>query len=79
MNHNPALRQFVQLQNQLAMIPPKTTRKKKPHGTADGKHPFGDDDTMTFAKICAEKPDKKEVIEYFRDKVDKMIEESMKL
>ena len=76
--NNPALRHFIQLQNQLAMVPEKKGRKKKPHGTADGKHPFGDDDTMTFAKICSEKPEKKEVVEYFRDKVDKIMEESLK-
>jgi len=76
--NNPALRNFIQLQQQLASVPPPTSkRKKKIHGTADGKHPYGDDDTMTFSKICSEKPDKKEVIEYFRDKVDKIIQESM--
>ena len=78
MQYNPALRNFMQLQEQLAMIPSKPGRKKKPHGTADGKHPFGDDDEMTFAKICSEKPEKKVVIDYFKDKVDKMIEESLK-
>lgn len=78
MNHNPALRNFIQLQQQLSMVPSKPGRKKKPHGTAHGGHPFGDDDEMTFAKICAEKPEKKVVIDYFKDKVDKLIEESMK-
>lgn len=75
--NNPALRNFIQLQQQLAMVPEKRGRKKKPYGTANGEHPFGDDDTMTFAKICSEKPPAKEVVEYFRDKVDVMVQESL--
>lgn len=72
---NKALRDFLQMRSRLAeKIPPP--HPKKLHMTPNGLPSFGEDD-MTYAKIVAEKPPVKEVIEYFREKVNKMIEESL--
>jgi hypothetical protein len=48
-------------------------RKKSKFGTKDGKHPFGDDDA--FNRICHEKPPKKEVLNYFRDRIAALVAE----
>ena len=71
---NRFLNDFLRRQNTLIMEtipPPKGSGKKKPkHGTADGKAPFGGDDTESrFATLCSEKPSKKTVLEYFRDRI----------
>ena len=46
-------------------------RKKSKYGTADGKHPFGDADALT--QIIKEKPPKKQVVQYFRDKIAELV------
>jgi hypothetical protein len=51
-------------------------KHKSKHGTADGKHPFGGDDMGTrLATIITEKPAKKEVLAYFRDRVAELVAE----
>lgn len=52
----------------------KNKKHKSKHGTADGKHPFGGDDMGSrFATICAEKPAKKEVLAYFKDRIAELV------
>lgn len=58
---------------------PKKGGKKKSkskNGTADGKHPFGGDDMASrMATLITEKPAKKEVLAYFRDRVAELVAE----
>ena len=49
----------------------KKGNRKSKHGTADGKHPFGDDDA--FATLVKEKPGKKEVLDYFRGRIAELV------
>jgi hypothetical protein len=55
--------------------PGKKSRKhKSKYGTADGKAPFGGDDTASrLAKLITEKPAKKEVLAYFRDRIAELV------
>ena len=51
-------------------------KHKSKHGTADGKHAFGGDDTESrLATIITEKPAKKEVLAYFRDRIAELVAE----
>lgn len=53
----------------------KKGNRKSKHGTADGKHPFGDEDA--FAVLVKEKPGKKEVLDYFRGRIAELVAEDM--
>jgi len=53
----------------------KKGNRKSKHGTADGKHPFGDEDA--FATLVKEKPGKKEVLDYFRGRIAELVAEDM--
>ena len=58
--------------------PTKKGRKKhaSKHGTASGKHPFGGDDMSTrFTTLITEKPAKKEVLAYFKDRIAQLVAE----
>ena len=56
--------------------PKKGKKSKSKHGTADGKHPFGGDDMETrLATIITEKPVKKEVLAYFKDRIAELVAE----
>ena len=58
---------------------PRGKKKKPKHGTADGKAPFGGDDSGSrFATLCTEKPSKKTVLEYFRDRIVELAAEAEK-
>ncbi len=46
-------------------------RKKSKYGTPDGKHPFGEGDA--FQRLCHEKPPKKEVLNYFRQRIAELV------
>ena len=49
-------------------------KKKSKYGTADGKHPFGGDDMESrLATICKERPKKKEVLQYYRDRIAELV------
>jgi len=51
-------------------------KRKSKHGTADGKHPFGGDDMDTrLAQLITEKPAKKEVLTYFKDRIAQLVAE----
>lgn len=49
----------------------KKGRKKSKHGTADGKPSFGEGDE--FHILCTEKPPKKRVLEYFRNRIAELV------
>lgn len=56
--------------------PKKGSKKKSKHGTADGKHPFGGDDMEArLATLISEKPPKKEVLAYFKDRIAELVAE----
>jgi hypothetical protein len=49
-------------------------KQKSKHGTANGKAPFGGDDLESrLLQIIKEKPAKKEVLSYFRDRVAELV------
>lgn len=48
-------------------------RKKSKHGTASGEAAF----PMDLSVLCSEKPPKKDVLEYFKDRIAKLVEEEM--
>jgi hypothetical protein len=53
----------------------KQTGKKPKHGTANGEDPFPGD---PFARICSEKPGRKEIVEYFRNRIGELVAEDVK-
>jgi len=80
---NKFLRDFMARQTKAAIIespatetPTKKGKKKSKHGTADGKHPFGGDDMETrMSQLISEKPAKKEVLAYFKDRISQLVAE----
>lgn len=87
---NKFLRDFMARQTQAAIIESPATdtptkgkgsskkRKvhKSKHGTASGDHPFGGDDLETrMATLITEKPAKKEVLAYFKDRIAQLVAE----
>ena len=48
-------------------------RKKSKHGTASGEASF----PMDLSVLCSEKPPKKDVLEYFKDRIAKLVQEEM--
>ena len=48
-------------------------RKKSKHGTASGQPAF----PIDLSVICSEKPPKKEVLEYFKDRIAVLVAEEM--
>jgi len=57
--------------------PGKKTHKSK-HGTASGKAPFGGDDMASrLATLISEKPPKKDVLAYFRDRIAELVAADM--
>ena len=56
--------------------PKKGSKKKSKHGTADGKAPFGGDDMEArLATLISEKPPKKDVLAYFKDRIAELVAE----
>ena len=49
-------------------------RKKSKNGTANGLPAFGE---LTLDTLISEKPPKKEVLEYFRNLVDRLVAEEL--
>jgi len=52
----------------------KKKRFKSKHGTASGEAPFGE---LTLETLISEKPGKKEVLDYFRDRITALVAEEM--
>jgi len=79
---NRFLQDFIRSQSKLihdaeAAAPVKKDkkgRKKSKNGTADGKPAFGE---LTLETLIAEKPGKKEVLEYFRDMITRLVADDM--
>lgn len=80
--NSPFLRDFMKMRSQLVHeVEPqgpvkkdKKGRKVSKHGTANGEPAFGD---VTLATLISEKPGKKEVLEYFRERIAKLVSEDM--
>jgi hypothetical protein len=51
----------------------KKGRTKSKNGTASGEPAF----PMDLSVLCSEKPPKKDVLEYFKDRIAKLVEEEM--
>lgn len=84
MSMNPFLQDFMRRQNTIiqsaapqteAAAAPGATKKKSKHGTKDGKAPFGEQDALQ--RIITEKPPKKQVLEYFRDRIAELVAADM--
>ena len=83
MSQNKFLSDFIRQQNKLIELEANNTSVKKDkqgnrkakHGTANGKHPFGDDDAL--ATIIKEKPNKKDVVDYFRNRIAELVAADM--
>jgi len=52
----------------------KKGRKTSKNGTASGEPAFGE---VTLATLISEKPGKKEVLDYFRERIKRLVEEDM--
>jgi hypothetical protein len=81
--NNKFLADFMRTQSQLVheAAPTNQTVKKdrkkrikSKHGTANGEAPFGE---VTLETLILEKPPKKDVLEYFRNKVNDLVAEDM--
>ena len=82
MSMNPFLNDFMRRQNTIiqsvappADAPPGKRKKKSKHQTKDGKAPFGEEDAMQ--RIITEKPPKKQVLEYFRNRIAELVAADM--
>jgi len=82
-SQNKFLNDFMRTQSQLVHTAIETQavkkdskkRTKSKHGTPDGKAPFGE---VTLETLISEKPGKKEILEYFRERVAALVAEDMK-
>jgi len=52
-------------------------KKKSKYGTKTGEAPFGEQDALT--RIITEKPNKKHVLAYFRDRIAQLVAEDTDL
>lgn len=83
MSMNPFLDRFMKAQIIESTVPQQAEpakrdskgRKKSKHGTADGRAPFGEEDA--FARLCSEKPHRREVLAYFRQRVAELVAADM--
>lgn len=79
MSQNRFLQDFIRQQNKLLELEAndpsvkkdKQGNRKAKHKTANGKHPFGDEDA--FMTLVKEKPGRKEVLDYFRGRIAELI------
>ncbi len=53
----------------------KKGRKKSRYGTADGRAAFGEEDE--FTRICNEKPSRRHVLAYFRNRTAELVAADM--
>tara|TARA_R110000868_G_scaffold1502_2_gene11789 strand:- start:2248 stop:2490 length:243 start_codon:yes stop_codon:yes gene_type:complete len=79
MSGNRFLDDFMRRQTELIVLeagkPAKHGKPRKPkHGTADGQDPF---EGSPFERICSEKPGRKEVVEYFRERIAGLVAEDL--
>lgn len=52
-------------------------RKKSKHGTADGRAAFASSEEDAFTRLCSEKPHRREVLAYFRQRVAELVAADM--
>jgi hypothetical protein len=81
---NPFLQDFMRRQTNIiqsaapqseAAAEPGARKKKSKHGTKDGKAPFGEQDALQ--RIITEKPPKKQVLQYFKDRIAELVAADM--
>jgi len=80
--NNRFLADFMRTQNKLVHDEEEKKRAKRDHkgrktskhGTASGEPAFGE---LTLDTLIAEKPPKKDILEYFRDRIAKLVAEEM--
>lgn len=70
-NGNKFLEDFVRMRTQIA-----TTKHETPKTTSIKRMPEPEMDVVTLRYIINEKPSRKEIISYFRTRVDDLIEEA---
>jgi hypothetical protein len=83
MSFNPFLDRFMKQQVIQSTVPQQEEpakrdhkgRKKSKHGTASGAAPFGEEDA--FTRLCTEKPHRREVLAYFRQRVAELVAADM--
>jgi hypothetical protein len=80
MSGNRFLDDFMRRQTELIVLeaskPSKQGKPGKPkHGTADGKDPY---EGNAFDRICSEKPPRKEVLAYFRERISDLVAQDLK-
>jgi hypothetical protein len=83
MSFNPFLDRFMKQQLIQTTVPQQEEpakrdqkgRKKSKYGTAHGGHPFGEEDA--FTRLCTEKPHRREVLAYFRQRVAELVAADM--
>ena len=83
MSLNPFLDRFIKAQVIQTTVPQQEEpakrdhkgRKKSKHGTADGRAPFGEEDA--FTRLCTEKPHRREVLAYFRQRISELVAADM--
>jgi hypothetical protein len=64
---------FLKMQGEILQMEAgkkSTKAKKSKHGTADGKDPYEGD---PFTRLISEKPPKKEVLEYFKERIAQLV------
>lgn len=61
-------------EDQVQVKKDKKGRKTSRHGTASGEPSFGE---ITLATLISEKPPKKDVLDFFRSRVMKLVEQDM--
>jgi uncharacterized protein YcbX len=77
---NKFLSDFLKMQARLVHAPEEPKKKDKKgrpvskHGTASGQPAFGE---VTLSLLISEKPPKKEVLQYFRDRIARLVSEDM--
>lgn len=80
---SPFLRDFMKMRAQLVhevqspvVERDRKGRKKSKHGTASGAPAFGD---VSLASLISEKPSKKEVLDYFRNRIASLVSEDLEM
>jgi len=61
-------------EDQVAAKKDKKGRKTSKHGTASGEPAFGE---TTLATLISEKPPKKDILDYFRNRITKLVSEDV--
>jgi hypothetical protein len=72
---NRFLDEFIERQGRIVSVP-GSGGKKKPKGLPQGDGEFSAKEELN--KLIQEKPPKKEVLEYFKQRIEQLVQEDMK-